>query len=84
MEPLRGVVHGRMIELENEPGLPDGLSVTVMVQPAKAVVERDSGSQPGAGLRHAFGAWAEDAKELDDYLEWNRRQRRMVRTEIEP
>jgi uncharacterized protein (DUF433 family) len=28
------------------------------------------------GLRRSFGAWAEDAEELDQYLEWNRQQRK--------
>lgn len=39
---------------------------------------------PGEGLRRSFGAWAEDAGELDEYLEWNRRQRKLGRREIEP
>ena len=29
------------------------------------------------GLRRSFGGWAEDAEELDKYLEWNRQQRKM-------
>jgi hypothetical protein len=35
------------------------------------------------GLRRSFGAWAEDADELDKYLEWNRQQRKLSRREIE-
>jgi hypothetical protein len=77
MELLRGVIHGRVIELENEPGLPDGQSVTVVVQPAQPAIEEAGGLPANTGLRRAFGAWAEDAKELDEYLEWNRRQRRI-------
>jgi uncharacterized protein (DUF433 family) len=34
-------------------------------------------------MRRSFGAWAEDAGELDKYLEWNRRQRRVSHGEIE-
>jgi hypothetical protein len=30
---LRGVVHGKIIELDEEVGLPDGQAVTVSVQP---------------------------------------------------
>ena len=78
MEPLRGIVHGRMIELENEPGLPDGQSVTVVVQPTNAVTEGAPELSSRARLRRAFGAWAEDAEELDDFLAWNRRQRRIL------
>ena len=31
------------------------------------------------GLRRSFGAWAEDGAELDEYLEWNRQQRKLGR-----
>jgi uncharacterized protein (DUF433 family) len=34
-------------------------------------------------MRRSFGAWAEDAAELDKYLEWNRQQRKVNRREIE-
>ncbi len=36
-----------------------------------------------SGLRRAFGSWAEDAEELDAYLEWTRQQRKTSRREIE-
>ena len=75
---LKGVVHGKTIELEDESGLPDGQQVNVTVQP---VQERLA---PGEGLRRAFGAWADDADELDSFLEWNRQQRKIGRPEIEP
>ena len=84
MEALRGVVHGRMIELENEPGLPDGQIVTVVVQSANIVSAAASASEANAELHRAFGAWADDADELDEYLEWNRQQRHCSRQELEP
>jgi|GEM_PF-6676627 len=31
---LKGTVHGKIIQLEDEPGLPDGQSVTVTLMPA--------------------------------------------------
>jgi hypothetical protein len=77
---FKGVVHGKTIELDHELGLPDGQSVTVTVQPA-------NGSQalpPGEGLRRSAGAWAEDAEELDAYLEWTRHHRKKQRQEPEP
>ncbi len=77
---LRGTVHGNVIELEQELGLPEGQQVTVTVQP----VPQNEQLAPGEGLRRAFGAWAEDAEELDRYLEWNRQQRKVDRPEIEP
>lgn len=141
---LRGVVHGRTIELAQEPGLPDGQVVSVEIEP---VAERPPTASPSAeapppwwlgrlevnpvvvpgrlvikgtrlpaealvalleggrteqevlgahpeltvediaavreyakvspGLRRSFGAWAEDAEEFDNYLEWNRQQRKV-------
>jgi hypothetical protein len=74
---LRGVIHGRTIELDSEAGLPDGQPVTVVVQPADSAL-------PAAPLQRAFGAWADDAGELDQFLAWNRLQRRAGRSEIKP
>jgi uncharacterized protein (DUF433 family) len=135
---LNGVVHGKTIELEQEPGLPDGQVVQIEIRPvnptagwlARIVLDpavqrgqpvikgtqipaedvvrlldegrteeevrktypvltqediaavRQYGSIP-LGLRRSFGAWAEDEKELDQYLEWNRAQRKIGRREVE-
>jgi uncharacterized protein (DUF433 family) len=144
------VVHGRTIELTQEPGLPDGQVVTVAIEPVGAALSPPSptaealppwwlerlevapGVVPGRilvkgtrleletvaalleegqteedllrahpevtrediaavreyakvppGLRRSFGAWAEDAEELDKFLEWNRQQRKVNRRRIE-
>jgi hypothetical protein len=82
MELLRGVMHGRTIELDSAPGLPDGQPVTVVVQPESTSLGEGGGATPSASLGRAFGAWAEDAKELDEFLEWNRLQRKSGRMEI--
>jgi hypothetical protein len=82
MELLRGIVHGRTIELENEPGLPDGQAVTVVVQSTGAAAASAGDLPPDSTQPRAFGAWADDADELDRYLEWNRRQRRISRAEM--
>jgi hypothetical protein len=74
---FKGVVHGRIIELDHEPGLPDGEKVTVTVEVAA------NGLPPGEGLRRAFGAWADDPEGLDEFLEWNRQQRKPARGETE-
>jgi hypothetical protein len=96
---LKGIVHGKTIELEREPGLPDGQAVTVTVEPVMvsspprpyAFPSEESRRRweeawaevkdlpPGEGLRRAFGAWAEDAEEVDRFLEWNRAQRKLER-----
>lgn len=70
---LKGVVHGKTIELEDDSGLPDGQPVTEQEQLA-----------PGEGLRRSFGGWADDAEELDRYLEWTREERKVGCPEIEP
>ena len=77
----RGVIHGKTIELDEDTGLSDGQEVNVLVQPVEAGEQH---LPPGEGLRRAFGGWAEDAEELDAYLEWNRQQRKMSRPEIAP
>jgi hypothetical protein len=76
---LKGVVHGRTIELEQEPGLPDGQAVAVVLQPIQGGETR---LPPGEGIRRSAGGWADDAEALDEYLEWNRRQRKLGRREI--
>jgi hypothetical protein len=79
MNVFKGIVHGKTVELDQEPGLPDGQPVTVTLLPATA-----QKLAPGEGLRRAFGGWAEDAAELDEFLSWNRQQRKQNRRELEP
>jgi hypothetical protein len=76
---LKGVIHGKTIELEQEPGLPDGQAVTVTVSPAQT-----EKLPPGEGLRRAAGAWADDPEGLEEYLEYLRQQRKVGRREIDP
>jgi hypothetical protein len=80
MTIIQGVIHGKTIELEQEPGLPDGQQVEVTVRPL--LKEQSARLPPGEGLRRAFGTWSEDAEGLDEFLEWNRRQRTIGRREI--
>jgi hypothetical protein len=79
LNEFKGVVHGNLIELDHPPGLPDGQEVKVTVEPMvnQAKLPR------GEGLRRSAGAWAEDAEELDKFLEWNRQRRKIGRREIE-
>jgi hypothetical protein len=74
---LRGVIHGKMIVLQDEAGLPDGQPVKVSVQPLE---DLPSGLPPGEGIRRSAGGWADDPAGLDEYLEWNRKQRKSTRT----
>jgi len=62
---LKGVMHGKTIGLEHEPGLPEGQQVTVSVQSTCGIPKLP----PGEGLRRAFGGWAEDADKLEEFVE---------------
>jgi uncharacterized protein (DUF433 family) len=138
MSTVRGGVHDKTKELEQEPGPPEGRRGAVEVRPQDeppAWLDRfvvDPSVRPGKfvikgtrllvddlvqrvvegrgdeelrrihpelapadveavrhyarvpeGLRRSFGGWAEDAEELDKYLEWARAQRRVHRRELE-
>ena len=69
---LKGVVHGKMIELEQDSGLPDGQPVAVTLLPSLP---------PGQGLQRSFGSWSDDADDLDSFLEQIRRDRQRDRDE---
>ena len=75
---VRGLIQGRTVVLDEDPGLPDGQAVIVKI-PTPPVWDEEG----RARLLSAAGAWAEDAEELDRYLEWNRAQRKINRPEIE-
>jgi uncharacterized protein (DUF433 family) len=133
---LRGVIHGKLIELEEEAGLPEGQQVSIQIESLAAsgnwldriVVDpavlqgrpivkgtrisaeelagllsqgqteedlrrsfpeltvadiaavREFASVP-AGIRRSFGGWAEDSHALDEFLGWNRQQRKQQRDE---
>jgi hypothetical protein len=78
---LRGVVHGKMIELDADIGLPDGEVVSVTVQALSPQPQR---TPPGEGIKRAAGGWADDPEGLDAYLEWSRQQRKQGRRPIDP
>jgi hypothetical protein len=80
VDTLKGVVYGKTIQLEQEPNLPDGQHVTIVVHP---IIESRR-LEPGEGIRRSAGGWADDPEGLDDYLDWNRRQRKMGRAGIQP
>jgi hypothetical protein len=77
---LKGVVHGKTIELDDEPGLVDGQPVNVTLQR----IETSQRLPPGEGIRRSAGAWADDPQGLEEYLEQVRRDREQDRPPIEP
>ncbi len=78
---LKGIIHGKIIELEEESELPDGQHVHVTVELVPPMPSPTSAEALEA-LRRASGSWADDPEGLDRYLEWNRRQRKINRAEI--
>ncbi len=74
---VKGTVHGKTIELEAEPGLPDGQRVTVMVEPVPQ--HEILAENPLEALKRAAGSWLDDPEGLDRFLEWNRQQRKVER-----
>src|SRR5437867_10319562 len=78
---IHGRAHGKTIELDEDLGVPDGQEVHVTVEPFPSP---EAGQlPPGECIRRAFGAWAEDAEDLDKFLEWNREQRKVGRRRID-
>lgn len=74
---LTGIIHGMTIQLSAPVKLPDGAAVRVQLelidQEPSARLER---------LRQSIGAWSDDADGLDEFLAWNRQQRKVSRREI--
>ncbi len=78
---LRGVIRGRIIELEAETGLPDGASVTVQLKDRRREL---SDEERRASLLRAAGGWAgDDEVGLDEYLRQCREDRQASRPEID-
>lgn len=61
IKKLRGVVHGRTVELEEDPGIPDGQAVSVDL-------EMDA---PAAAPRVEKTGWGRLEGILADYPEWD-------------
>jgi len=51
---IHGVIHGKTIELQSDPGLGDGQPVEVFIRPAPSV------GTSGDGIRRSAGALADD------------------------
>jgi hypothetical protein len=74
MHLIRGIVHGKTIELDAESGYPDGQPVTVIVQRQLP---------PGEGIRQAAGSWADGGDGLDRWFQAIRASRNTDRLESE-
>lgn len=76
---FNGVIQGRTIELDEESGLPNGQRVTVLVSPTGQTALE--GNNPRERLKRAAGSWSDDVQGLDEFLYWNREQRKAFRRE---
>ena len=74
----KGVVRGKIIELEHALDFPEGQVVTVVVRTATA---DETALPPGEGIRRSAGAWADAGEELDVWLEDIQRGRSQDRAE---
>jgi hypothetical protein len=77
-EVLRGIVHGKSIELEHPLPMPDGSEIELVVKRSPMSAE-----QRKQRLEAIFGSCEEDAEDLDDFLSWNRDQRKHSRPELD-
>lgn len=75
--PRKGIIRGKLIELVQPTSLPDGSEVNVSIESSPQNEKKD-----GSALLSVFGALADEAEELDKFLEWNRQQRKQSRPEI--
>ncbi len=67
-----GIVRGNSIELQADPGLSEGQVVRVSLEPISEVPSHS----PGDGIRRSAGGWSNDEVGLDEFLAWNRQQRK--------
>lgn len=77
-EVLRGIVHGKSIELEHPFPMPDGTAIELLVRHMPISAE-----QRRQRLEAIFGSCEADAQDLDDFLSWNREQRHHFRPEFD-
>ncbi len=68
-KPIRGVVHGRTIDLTDDPGLMDGQEVEVVIRPAT------KNGTWGEGIRRSAGAWS-NVPDIDNIVDEIQRLRR--------
>jgi hypothetical protein len=74
-----GVVHGRTIEMDRDPGLPDGQRVVVILKPPRPTPE-----EARAILTRLAGAWADEGPEFDEYIRNCRTESPEERPELDP
>jgi hypothetical protein len=72
---IRGIIRGKTIELNEDPGLEEGGKVEVLVRPIR------SGQKWGEGILRSAGGWA-DYPEMDAVMERIRQDRKRERRSV--
>ena len=75
---LKGVIHGKRIELEIDAGLPEGQQVAVILQPMT-----EPERWRGDGIRQSAGGWGDAGDEFDAWLAEMQRSRQKDRRELQ-
>jgi hypothetical protein len=75
LNAMRGIVHGKMIEVEGDLNLPEGQQVAIIVQPLLT---------PEEAIRRSAGGWSDDPEGVDRFVEEMRQLRSMERPEAAP
>lgn len=76
-QTLHGVMQGNSIQLTERSTIPTGTQVRIIVIPD--ALQPALQLPAGEGLRQTYGAWAEDADELDKFIERSRQDRKSER-----
>lgn len=82
-ETFHGIVEGDRVQLPERSRFPVGTRVQITLI-LEADITSDEKLPPGEGLRRTYGAWADDAEDLDAFIEWSRQQRKIERKLEEP
>jgi hypothetical protein len=72
------IVPGKSIELEHPLPMPDGSEIELVVKRSPMSAE-----QRKQRLEAIFGSCEQDAEDLDEFLNWNRDQRKHSRPELD-
>ena len=72
-ETFRGIVHGSTIQLNQLPGVPDGMEVDVVIK--RPELDANERSEK---LLSMFGSCKDEADDLDAYMAWNDLQRTQI------
>lgn len=76
-KPIIGTVRGNSIQFELPLNMPEGVRVEITVRPSP--LSKDERLEKLSGL---FGLCVDDGADLDEFMLWNREQRKRNRSEF--